>query len=151
MFHDKKLLMLQKFNDIYFENDYTIFNIQNNILFIQYKEVEVDIEEAIIILRDRLKFQNGIIYPIVANVHHLISITHQARKYFATYSYQNTTSVAIVSNSFYLNLITNAYISMYTHDVPVKHFNDLSKAIQWTLSISDKKRSIFKVIKEAFY
>ncbi len=143
--------MLQNFNDIYFENEYIIFHIQNHILFIQYKKVEIDIDEAIIILEDRLKFQNGITYPIVANVHDLISISHRARKYFATYSYQKTTSVAIVSNSFYLNLITNAYISMYTHDVPVKHFNDLSKAIEWTISISDKKRSIFKVLKEAFY
>lgn len=138
--------MAQDFNDIYFENEYAIYHIQNKLLFVQYKEIDIDLDVAIVILTDRLKFQRDVVYPVIADVHKLISVTHEARKYFATYSYELVTSVAIVSDSYYVNLLTNAYISMYKHEVPVKHFKDISKAIQWTQGLYGKKRSVFRVL-----
>ncbi len=103
------------------ENDFASYRLVNDILYFDYKEsVVVHLEEAIKIVDDRLKFQEGQSYPILCNTLGIKSMDKEARWYLATEGSQLAIAVALIGGTPLSRLLSDMYILDSTPSVPTK-------------------------------
>lgn len=120
-----------------FENEFTIMRIENGILFIDYKpKLIVDITVAKKCVADRIKFTNGVSYPIVANVDNIKETQKDAKDYLATdEALVGITAGAFIVKSHFYRLIGSVFLSLYVNfnpnKPPAKLFANEEDAIKW--------------------
>ena len=110
--------------------DYAHFWIEEGILHFVYKpNVIIDLNAAKAVVKSRLRFQNGISYPILCDVRQLKSVSKPAREYLAEKGCFNALSLAIVIDRAYSGTLIKAFINISNPSVPTKEFTNISEAL----------------------
>ncbi|SFS83958.1 hypothetical protein SAMN04487906_1839 [Zhouia amylolytica] len=101
------------------ENDVASFWIQDEILFFNYKPgVAIHLPEAIRIVSDRLKLQQGEAYPILCNIQGVKEVSKQARRYLATEGTLLTKAVAFISHTPLAHILSQLYVKGNMPSIP---------------------------------
>ncbi|MBZ9730763.1 hypothetical protein LB467_13795 [Salegentibacter sp. JZCK2] len=109
---------------------YAHFWIEEGILNFVYKPNTVlDLEAAKAVVKTRIRFQNGISYPILCDVRQLKTASKAAREYLAENGCLKALAVAIVMENAYAGTLYKAYIKISNPSVPTKGFNTISEAL----------------------
>jgi hypothetical protein len=118
----------------YYENEFAIFWIENNILFFEYKpDIIIDLAAAQQIVADRLRLQNEKAYPILCDIRGIVDSDKAARDYLAQYGSVLTKAVGIIftdRKSLSLLMIT-FYLRINKPQVPTKVFTDKTTALEF--------------------
>lgn len=118
----------------YYENEFAIFWIEDNILFFEYKSnVVIDLAAAQQIVADRIQIQNGKDYPILCDIRGIVDSDKAGRDYLAQYGSVLTKAVGIIftdQKSLSLLMIT-FYLRVNKPQVPTKVFTDKAVALEF--------------------
>ncbi len=115
-----------------FENDFIMLWIEDGLIFGEYKPGILTESSCRIIVRDRIKFQNGKSYPCVADITRLKYGDQSARKYLATdEANQGIIAGAVLVSSHVMKVLANFYLNINKPNVPAKLFTDRENAISW--------------------
>jgi hypothetical protein len=114
----------------YYENEYTLYMLMDNIVQITYKKgVEIDLEASKKIVRDRLMFQEEQAYPVICDIRQLRKIDKPARDYLALEGTQLVIALAFIIEPPVTDAMTQFYLKTNHPDIPTASFRDLAKAM----------------------
>lgn len=115
------------------EIPYVHLSLRNNILIGTYrKNLHIDLHVAREIVRIRLSFTHGKIYPSLILSKGIISIDKPAREYLASKeAIEGLLASAIVVESTYSSFLGNFFLAVNKTKLPVKIFTDESLAEKW--------------------
>ncbi|WP_034893831.1 hypothetical protein [Gillisia sp. Hel_I_29] len=112
--------------------DYAHFWIDEGILHFVYKpNTIIDLTVAKAIVKDRLRFQNGISYPILCDVRHLKTANKASREFLAEKGCYSALAIALVIEREYLGTLTKAFINISNPSVPTREFTSVPKALSF--------------------
>lgn len=118
--------MMQK----YFENEYALYMLKDQIVHITYKKgVEIDLKASKQIVRDRLEFQEERPYPVLCDIRHLRRVDKPARDFLAIQGSLLVTALAIIIEPPVTDAMTQFYLRTNNPDVPTDSFSETAKAI----------------------
>lgn len=110
--------------------DFIHFWIEEEILHFVYKpNTIIDLDTAKAIVRARLRFQNGVPYPILCDVRLLKTASKAAREYLAEKGCFNAIAVAFVIDKAYSGTLIKAFINISNPSVPTKEFTTVPEAL----------------------
>ncbi|MBC7450216.1 MAG: STAS/SEC14 domain-containing protein [Cytophagales bacterium] len=106
--------------------------IEDDIVFCIYKkDCIITFEDAKKMVQARLKAQKGASYPGLAYVAERVTITPDARKYFANEGYEGVTKVALITLSPLKVIIANIFIKIDKPLKPTRLFTNKEEAVRW--------------------
>lgn len=115
------------------ETKYVNFLVENGILIATYAPnliISLDIAKEMV--EERIRFSDGITFPILVDLRGLASIDTLSRKYFTTErALKYTSAGALLVESLISKLAGNIYITVDRPALPAKLFTDKNKAIRW--------------------
>jgi len=112
--------------------DYAHFWIDEGILHFVYKpNTVIDLNVARAIVKDRLRFQDGVSYPILCDIRHLKTDNKAAREFLAEKGCYNALAIALVIEKEYLGTLTKAFLIISNPSVPTKEFTDMPEALSF--------------------
>ena len=114
-----------------FENAYCTLEIKEGVLYFKYKDVKLDVHGAKQVVRDRLDFQQGDVYPIFCDCRDFKGVDKNARDYLAKEGSSMATTVALFNTSTMHNMIINFYLKISKPEVPTKAFSNEEQAIEF--------------------
>lgn len=122
-----------------YENEFALFWIENNILFLEFKtNVSIDLSAAQLIVSDCMQIKKEKTYPILSDVNGVVNINKTARDYFAHHGSVLTSAVAIVANQKSLSfLMACFYIRVSKPQVLTKVFDDKPAALKFLAKVND--------------
>lgn len=113
--------------------DYADFWIEEGVLFFIYKpNTQIDLEAARAVVKERLRFQNGISYPILCDIRLLKTANKAAREYLAEQGCINALAVALLIEKAYSGTLSKAFINISNPSVPTREFTSMTEAL-WFL------------------
>lgn len=115
------------------ENKYATITLSNNIIVGEYKEVEIDLEAAKLIVKDRKTVANYVNYPLLVTGS-MKKITKEARDYFASKEGSELLSAAALhTDSNFTMYLANFVlkINFKKANIPIKVFSNKQEAINW--------------------
>ncbi|WP_405199343.1 hypothetical protein [Christiangramia sp. LLG6405-1] len=111
-------------------DEYVHFWIEEGILHFVYKpNTVIDLNAAKAVVKSRLRFQNGVAYPILCDVRQLKSASKPAREYLAEKGCFNALAVAFVIDQAYSGTLIKAFINISNPSVPTKEFTTVPEAL----------------------
>jgi hypothetical protein len=116
------------------ETQDVFFSIENDILFCSYKkQIEIDINIAKRIIKDRVEFTEGKLYPILIDFTNMHSVTKEARDYMndPEGGLKGLLGGAFLSNSLVTTLFVNLYLTINKPTIPAKFFTKKAEALNW--------------------
>ncbi len=114
------------------KNEYAKFWIENDILFYVYKNgVEITLEVAIQIVKDRILFQQGKSYVMLCDIRGIKKVDKNARDYLATEGSVLLKAVALLSNTPLSEIISDFYVKTSPPSIVTKEFNDYEEALSY--------------------
>jgi hypothetical protein len=115
-----------------FENKYCQLWIENGILFFVYKKgLELTLEDAITIVKDRLDFQKGKAYPVFCDFRGVLTGSKAARDYLANEGSELISTVALLISSPVMRVVVNFYLKIDKPKVPTVAFTEKDKALDY--------------------
>lgn len=112
--------------------EYCSLKIKQGILMaIYHNDIKIDLDIAKNIVEARLNYQENIILPCLIDITGVVSITREAREYFANEGNKNISCMGIISKTTLGKLIGNFYLHFNTPLIPAKFFNQKKEAIEW--------------------
>jgi len=112
--------------------DYAHFWIDEGILHFVYKpNTVIDLTVARAIVKDRLRYQNGVSYPILCDIRHLKTANKAAREFLAEKGCYNALAIALVIEKEYLGTLTKAFINISNPSVPTREFTLIPEALSF--------------------
>lgn len=112
------------------ETPYSKYWIENGILYFVYKPIAyLDTITAMHIVESRLKFQQGISYPIFCDTGFLQDSSKSARDYLAQKGSLLAKAVAIFDARIYAGTMIGIYVNRNRPLVPSQLFSDREEAI----------------------
>lgn len=116
------------------ENDFARYRLRNGILYFDYKEnVIMHLEEAIKIVDDRLRLQEGKPYPILCNTRGIKSIDKDARWYLATEGSQLAIAVALIRDTPLSRLLAEMYMLGSIPSVPTTIVDNETEGLEFLI------------------
>lgn len=125
------------------ETDDVFFTIDDDILFCSYKkQIEIDLNIAKRIIKDRVAFTEGKSYPILIDFTNMHSVTKEAREYMNAPEggLKGLLGGAFLSNSLVTTLFVNLYLKINQPTIPAKFFTKKEEAITWLKSLKLSKQ-----------
>lgn len=125
------------------ETDDVFFTIDDDILFCSYKkQIEIDLNIAKRIIKDRVAFTEGKSYPILIDFTNMHSVTKEAREYMNAPEggLKGLLGGAFLSNSLVTTLFVNLYLKINQPTIPAKFFTKKDEAITWLKSLKLSKQ-----------
>jgi hypothetical protein len=114
------------------DNEYGRCWVDNGILTFVYKpDVVIDLDAAKKIVAERTRFQQGILYPLLADIRGVKFFEKLARDYFATVGALHVNAVAFLVDSDSSKVMGEFYISVNKPKVPTKMFVDEHEALKF--------------------
>lgn len=110
---------------------YSNFEIVNGILIAHYTNGNIDLEMAKQIVIERLTYQNGKKYPVMVYANDIISITKEARDYFASEGNEGMLAIGAIMPSTFNRMIGNFYLKVSKPTVSTLLFSTEAEAIKW--------------------
>ncbi|MCR6640988.1 MAG: hypothetical protein NVV82_18845 [Sporocytophaga sp.] len=114
-----------------FENDLIKLWIEDGILWAEYKEIILNTEEAKKIVSDRILFQNGTVYPAIADIRKIKYINKGANEYLSKEGNILVHCVAVIVESHVSEILGNFYLKLSKPPLPTKLFRSAEKAKAW--------------------
>ncbi|QED37780.1 hypothetical protein FK178_08605 [Antarcticibacterium arcticum] len=112
--------------------DYAHFWVEEGILHFVYKPNSlIDVEAARAVVRDRLRFQNGVSYPILCDIRLLKTANKAAREYLAEQGCINALAVALLIEKEYSGTLSQAFIKISNPTVPTREFTTETDALDF--------------------
>jgi hypothetical protein len=124
------------------ETQDVIFSIEDGILYCSYKQqLEIDIETARRIIKDRVEFTEGKMYPILIDFSNMKAATKEARDYMNSPEggLKGLIGGAFLSKSVMATLFINLYIKVSNPAIPARFFTNKEEAISWLKKIETAK------------
>jgi hypothetical protein len=116
----------------YFENEFAIFWINENILFFEYKpDVVINLVSAKRIVADRIYMQNEKAYPVLCDIRGIADSDKAARDYLAQHGSILTKAVSILANRSVSILMISFYLKISKPQVSTRVFTDKSAALEF--------------------
>jgi hypothetical protein len=116
----------------YFENEFAVFWISENILFFEYKSnVVINLVSAKRIVADRIYMQNEKAYPVLCDIRGIADSDKAARDYLAQHGSVLAKAVSILANRSVSILMISFYLKISKPQVPTRVFNDKSAALEF--------------------
>ena len=116
----------------FFENAYCQLWIENGILYVMYRKgLYLRLEDAKIIVADRLKFQQGVVYPAYCDFQGVIRGDKAARDYLANEGSAMVSAIACHITSPAVRIITNIYVTFSRPKVITRMFSKKEYAISF--------------------
>jgi hypothetical protein len=117
----------------FFENEYISVTLEDGIIIAIYKpNLKIDLKVAKATVEARKVISNGNVFPGLADIRNLKSITDEARDWLGTKEPNELlSSCAVLTNNPIQNLLANFYLKFSKPPIPTKLFTDKSKAIRW--------------------
>ena len=104
--------------------------IEEGILHFVYKpNTIIDLETAKEIVKDRLRFQRGVPYPILCDIRRLTLANKPARDFLAEKGCINALAVAFVIEEAYSGTLIKAFINISNPSVPTSEFTTIPEAL----------------------
>jgi hypothetical protein len=115
-----------------FENEYASFWIEGGVVYFVYKANSVvNLEAAMQIVADRIKFQREINYPVYCDIRGMKSADKDARNYLAKEGSSYTKGVAVMVDSPMSKIIGNIYLGLNKPTTPTRLFTDKNEAVEF--------------------
>lgn len=112
--------------------DYADFWVEEGILHFVYKpNTIIDLKAAKKIVKNRLRFQDGVSYPILCDIRHLSLANKQARDYLALKGCFKASAVAFVIEEAYSGTLIKAFINISNPSVPTSEFTTIPEALEF--------------------
>lgn len=112
--------------------------IENDIIFFKYKpSIEIDINTAKDLVRDRLDYTDGQSVYTLIDFTNVKSVTKEARDYMNSPDggLKGILGGAFLSNSVVATLFVNLYLKVSNPSVPAKFFTNIDDAVNWLKKI----------------
>ncbi len=118
--------------DRHYENKFAYFRIDNQIVFLDIKEdVVLDLNAAVIITSDRMRFQEDKSFPVLFNINGLSDTDKAGRDYLAHYGWFLTKRVGILASPFKALMIAKFYLNLSRPKVASAIFDDVQVALDF--------------------
>ena len=118
--------------ETYFENRFTTYSLVQDILYVYYKENQyITMAAAKTIVRDRLRLQDHISYPVLCNLTNIYYIDSYARRYLAHKGSLMTVAVALFCPDKSVSLMGTHYLHVSVPSVPTEIFSSEQKAFEY--------------------
>lgn len=112
--------------------DFAHLWIEEGILHFVYKpNTVIDLNAAKAIVKTRLRFQDGVAYPILCDIRLMKTATKAAREYLAEKGCINAIAVAFVIDKAYSGTLIKAFINISNPSVPTKEFTKIPEALDF--------------------
>jgi len=116
------------------ENEFARYRIENGILYFDYKQnIVIQLRDAIKIVADRLKLQQGKPFPILCNTKGIRNVDKAARWYLAREGSNLATAVALITANPLSRLLANIYLIGTSPSVPTKVVADELEGMEFLL------------------
>jgi len=124
------------------DNEYMHYELIDGILICTYQSgLEITLDVAKNIVRNRLNFTENKSYPVLLNDKGLVSVDKSAREYFASEEgIKGVTAAALVANTVFNTFLGNFFIkvTVIKPPVPTRLFTNEVKAIKWLEQFKEK-------------
>lgn len=112
--------------------DFAHLWIEEGILHFVYKpNTVIDLNAAKAIVKTRLRFQDGVAYPILCDIRLMKTATKAAREYLAEKGCFNAIAVAFVIDKAYSGTLIKAFINISNPSVPTQEFTTIPEALDF--------------------
>ena len=134
---NKESTIVKSYKDDYIQMWIT----SENIFYAIYNTgLELHIEDIEAIISNRLKFQDGISYPVIVDSSGLVYVSPEAKKELNKKGFEKIDSCAIiVKQNKFINLVASAYLSLFPPRVPTQIFSSIEDAEKWTRKTWNKE------------
>jgi hypothetical protein len=114
----------------FYENEYALFWVENDILFFEYKpNVILDLNVAKRVVADRFQFQNEKLYPVLCDIRGIIDTDKSGRDYLAQSGSLLTKAVGLIVRQRVSITISNFYLQISKPTVPTQLFTNKEDGI----------------------
>lgn len=114
------------------ETEYAEFWIENGILFFIYKKgVEITLDVAKKIVSDRIRFQNGVLYPVFCDIRGIKGSEKAGRDYIANEGSELVKAVGALVESPVTKVMINLYLTVTKPKTPTRMFTDQKSALTY--------------------
>ena len=121
--------------DSYFENSFAQFWISDGILFFEYKShIAIDLRAAQLIVADRIRFQNGVSYPIFCDARGILEMDKPARDFLAQSGSILAKAVGLLVHQQVSSSMSSFYLRVNKPRVPTKSFTDKASVLSFLAS-----------------
>ncbi|MCK0159051.1 hypothetical protein [Allomuricauda sp. F6463D] len=112
------------------ENKYAVYLLTDNLLHVIYKKDHmIDLEAAQIIVRDRMKVQEGLSMPVLCDIREIRMVNKPARDYFAMEGSLLVKALAFLIDPPVTDVISAFYLGTHLVSFPTASFTDKAEAI----------------------
>lgn len=112
--------------------DYAHFWIEDGILHFVYKpNMIIDLKAAEAIVKERLRFQNGVDYPVLCDLRHLKSVDKPARDFLAQQGSTMALAVALIIEKHYSGRLSDIFLKTSKPTVPTREFTNMAEALDF--------------------
>jgi hypothetical protein len=114
------------------ENDHVKFWIEDEVVHGFYKKgCILSLKAAKEVVALRLKLQKGRTYKGLVYVTHIKVVGDDAKKFLAKEGYEGVEKAALVSNSVFMTMLGNVFISFNKPIKPTRLFSNKEDALKW--------------------
>jgi len=111
------------------ENAYATYEIIDGILHMKYKNIVLELPEAILIVKDRLGLQQGQYLPVLCDIREIKEINKAARVYLSLEGSTFIKAVAFIVESPVSEMLSQFYLKTSKPTIPTKSFNNTFEAL----------------------
>lgn len=116
------------------ENEYARYRIKDGVLYFDYKQnVVIQLKDAIKIVADRIKLQQGRPFPVLCRTQGIHKMDKAARWCLATEGSKLTTAVALISDHPLSQLLANIYLISTSPPVRTKIVSNEKEGMEFLL------------------
>lgn len=112
-----------------YENEYATYEIIEGILHVKYKNIVVDLPEAVFIVKDRLDLQEGQYMPVLCDIREIKEINKAARVYLSIEGSAFIKAVAFIVESPVSEMLSEFYLRTSKPTIPTRSFDNVHDAM----------------------
>lgn len=113
------------------ENDYATYKIVDGIVHVIYKNIDLDISQAVHIVKDRLLLQAGQFMPVLCDIRAIQGIDKASRAYLSLEGSAFVKAVAFVVDSPVSEMLSDLYLSTNSPPIPTRSFSNSEEALKF--------------------
>ena len=121
------------------ENGFLEMRIEEDILHVYYKAgLKLTLESSKDIVKERLKFLDGRVYPMIVFYEDSVCMDKPSRDYFASdEGMQGIKAAAFIKNSAFSRMLVGFFLGMNIPKIKIdaRAFTDLNEAVNWLKSL----------------
>ncbi|MGV8815779.1 MAG: hypothetical protein ACOH2D_16875 [Gelidibacter sp.] len=116
---------------MFHENDYATYKIVEGIVHVIYKNIDLDISQAVHIVKDRLLLQAGQFMPVLCDIRAIQGIDKASRAYLSLEGSAFVKAVAFVVDSPVSEMLSDLYLSTNSPPIPTRSFSNSEEALKF--------------------